>query len=494
MEKFIRITRMDNVAVATQSIPAGETVSVEHMTVTAKSEIPFGHKIALFDIKKDENVIKYGYPIGHAMEDISAGDHVHIHNIKTNLTGTLQYAYKPLKHLQAEKAPETFEGFIRKNGKVGIRNEIWIIPTVGCINKTAEIVAHAANEKFRDMCDGFFAYTHPYGCSQMGDDQSYTQKILAGLADHPNAAGVLIIGLGCENNNIDVFKKHLKDLDEARIKFLVTQNSEDEVGDALKLLLPLAENAQRQKRQTVSADKLIIGFKCGGSDAFSGITANPLCGRITDSITSCGGSAILTEVPEMFGAETILMERCRDEKVFDKAVSMINGFKDYYLQHHQAVYENPSPGNKAGGITTLEEKSLGCIQKGGDAIITDVLDYGSQCEEAGLNLLTGPGNDMVSCTNMTAAGALMILFTTGRGTPFGAPVPTVKISSNSQLIRKKAEWIDYDAGEILSGMSFDAAMGELYKLMLEIADGRRKTKNEINGYREIAIFKNGVTL
>jgi altronate hydrolase len=493
MGKFIRITRMDNVAVATQSIPAGETVSVEHITVTAKSEIPFGHKIALFDIKKDENVIKYGCPIGHAKEDISAGTHVHTHNLRTNLEGKFSYAYKPAKPERTEPTHKTFQGYIRKSGKVGIRNEIWIIPTVGCVNKTVEHIAQAANERFGGMCDGFFAYTHPYGCSQMGDDQSYTQKILAGLADHPNAAGVLIIGLGCENNNIDVFKKHLKDLDEARIKFLVTQNSEDEVGDALKLLLPLAENAQRQKRQTVSADKLIIGFKCGGSDAFSGITANPLCGRITDRVTAGGGRAILTEAPEMFGAEAILMAKSLNEQVFNATVSMINGFKDYYLRHHQVVYENPSPGNKAGGITTLEEKSLGCIQKGGNAVVTDVLEYGSRCVTAGLNLLTGPGNDMVSCTNITAAGAHIILFTTGRGTPFGAPVPTIKISSNSELFERKRDWIDYNAGKILSGTSFETAADELLEFVLDVASGSR-TKNEQNNYREIAIFKDGVTL
>ncbi|MFO7161219.1 MAG: altronate dehydratase family protein [[Clostridium] cellulosi] len=498
MEKLIRITPKDDVAVCTQELEAGEKVTIGGTTVTALEKIPFGHKIALRGIKKGENVIKYGFPIGHATEDIKAGSHIHSHNLQTNLEGTLEYKYKPRaaaeEPTKCELAGKTFLGYRRKNGKVGIRNEIWIIPTVGCVNKSAELIAKAANERFAGMCDGIFAYTHPYGCSQLGDDQLYTQHILAGLVEHPNATGVLVLGLGCENNNIDVFKKFIHNIDEDRIKFLSTQDVEDEVEAALKLIRPLAERASAEKRVEIPVEELVIGFKCGGSDAFSGITANPLCGRITDRITSCGGRAILTEVPEMFGAETILMGRSLDEKVFNRVVSMVNGFKEYYQRHNQVVYENPSPGNKAGGITTLEEKSLGCIQKGGSAVVTDVLEYGERCVTKGLNLLTGPGNDMVSCTNMAAAGAHMILFTTGRGTPFGPPVPTIKISTNTGLFEKKPQWIDYNAGKILTGTSFEEAADELFSLILDTASGKYKTKNEKNGYREIAIFKDGVTL
>ncbi|CDZ23703.1 Altronate dehydratase [[Clostridium] cellulosi] len=498
MEKLIRITPKDDVAVCTQEMEAGEKVTIGGTTVTALEKIPFGHKIALRDIKKSENIIKYGFPIGHATEDIKAGSHIHSHNLQTNLEGTLEYKYKPRaaaeEPTKCELAGKTFLGYRRKNGKVGIRNEIWIIPTVGCVNKSAELIAKAANERFAGMCDGIFAYTHPYGCSQLGDDQLYTQHILAGLVEHPNATGVLVLGLGCENNNIDVFKKFIHNIDEDRIKFLSTQDVEDEVEAALKLIRPLAERASAEKRVEIPVEELVIGFKCGGSDAFSGITANPLCGRITDRITSCGGRAILTEVPEMFGAETILMGRSLDEKVFNRVVSMVNGFKEYYQRHNQVVYENPSPGNKAGGITTLEEKSLGCIQKGGSAVVTDVLEYGERCVTKGLNLLTGPGNDMVSCTNMAAAGAHMILFTTGRGTPFGPPVPTIKISTNTGLFEKKPQWIDYNAGKILTGTSFEEAADELFSLILDTASGKYKTKNEKNGYREIAIFKDGVTL
>ncbi|NLC52617.1 MAG: altronate dehydratase [Firmicutes bacterium] len=477
MKKFIRISPRDNVAVA----------------IEATTTIPFGHKVALCDIGAGENIVKYGFPIGHATKDIKSGEHIHTHNLKTNLSGVVEYTYNKVHNVYREKPARTFDGYLRKNGKVGIRNEIWIIPTVGCVNRTAELIQKEAGPKFGHLCDGIFAYPHPYGCSQMGADQSYTQKILAGLVNHPNAAGVLVLGLGCENNNIDVFRPFLGRYNEDRVKFLVTQNVTDEIDEALKIIGQLAEAASREKREKVGTDRLIIGLKCGASDAFSGITANPLCGKITDEITAEKGSAILTEVPEMFGAETILMDRATDQDTFYRIVHMINGFKEYYTTHNQVIYENPSPGNKAGGISTLEEKSLGCIQKGGQAEVTAVLDYGDTCSKKGLNLLTGPGNDIVSCTNMTAAGAHMILFTTGRGTPLGAPVPTVKISSNSGLAQRKPAWIDYNAGKILEGMRIEDCAGELLQFIIEVASGR-KTKNEEHGYREIAIFKDGVTL
>jgi altronate hydrolase len=477
MENFIRISPKDNVAVAVEATPI----------------IPFGHKAALCDIRAGEDIIKYGFPIGHATSDIKAGDHIHTHNLKTNLCGVVEYAYKKNRYVYSKKPAATFDGYLRKDGKVGIRNEIWIIPTVGCVNKTAELIQREAQRQFGHLCDGVFAYTHPYGCSQMGEDQGYTQKILAGLVNHPNAAGVLVLGLGCENNNIDVFRPLLGPYDEARVKFLVAQDAADELEEAVEIIGRLASSAALEKRQQAAIDQLIIGLKCGASDAFSGITANPLCGKVTDEITAQNGSVILTEVPEMFGAETILMERAADADTFYRIVNMINGFKEYYTAHNQVIYENPSPGNKAGGISTLEEKSLGCIQKGGRAEVTAVLNYGDTCQKNGLNLLTGPGNDIVSCTNMTAAGAHMILFTTGRGTPLGAPVPTVKIASNSGLAERKPAWIDYNAGKILKGMPMEESARELFEFVLKVASGE-KTKNEEHGYREIAIFKDGVIL
>jgi len=449
-----------------------------------------GHKIALTDIKKGENVIKYGYPIGHATEDIKAGEHVHTHNIKTNLSGVLEYKYEPQRNEIPKTEKRTFMGYRRKNGRVGIRNEIWIVNTVGCVNKTSELLAREANRLYGDMCDGIFNFVHPFGCSQLGDDQMTTQLVLKGLVNHPNAAGVLVLGLGCENNNIPLFKTVLGDVDEERVKFMSTQEHDDEIGEGLRLIASLADYAKKQKREECDASELVIGLKCGGSDGFSGLTANPLIGRFSDKLIGAGGSTILTEVPEMFGAETILMNRCIDETVFNKTVALINDFKDYFTSHNQVVYENPSPGNKKGGITTLEDKSLGCVQKSGDADVVDVIQIGSSVEKQGLNLLTGPGNDIVAVTNLTASGCHMILFSTGRGTPVGAPVPTVKLATNSDLANRKPHWIDFNAGEIINGADLT---DELFDYVLEVASGKQ-TNNEKNGYREISIFKDGVVL
>lgn len=480
MSKFHKINEADNTAVALEDIKKGYCEN----GLTALQDIPFGHKILLKDLKKGDNVIKYGYPIGHITADTPAGSYIHEHNIKTNLSEKYAYSFSGDNDYKVTETDLTFNGYIRQNGDAATRNEIWIIPTVGCVNKTVQRLESLA----QDLCsnvDGIFSFTHPYGCSQMGDDQEYTRKALAGLINHPNAGGVLVVSLGCENTNIDVLKGYLGDIDTNRVKFLVTQNSKDEIEEGLEIIKELCRYAEQFKRQPVPISKLKIGFKCGGSDALSGITANALCGKITDKITSVGGSCILTEVPEMFGAEQILMNRAQNKNVFNKIVSMINSYKDYFEEHNQVCYENPSPGNHQGGITTLEEKSLGCVQKGGFAVVTDVLDYYEKCKCSGLSLLKGPGNDIVSTTNLTCAGAVMILFTTGRGTPLGTPVPTVKISSNSKLADKKTNWIDFDA-EKTSG-------DELLSKIISIASGE-KTKNEINGYREIAIFKDGVVL
>lgn len=461
----------------------------DNVAVQLEGELS-GHKVALRDINKGENIIKYGYPIGYAICDIKQGEHIHTHNIKTNLSGVLKYEYKPKEYEIPKTAQRTFMGYRRKDGKVGIRNEIWIVNTVGCVNKTSEILAREANRLYGDMCDGIYNFVHPFGCSQLGDDQKMTQLILKGLVNHPNAAGVLVLGLGCENNNIPLFKTILGDVDTDRVKFMSTQEYNDEIDEGLRLIAELADYVKLQKREECNASELVVGLKCGGSDGFSGLTANPLIGRFSDKLIGAGGSTILTEVPEMFGAETILMNRCTDENVFNKTVALINDFKDYFTNHNQVVYENPSPGNKKGGITTLEDKSLGCVQKSGSADVVDVLEIGKGVEKQGLNLLTGPGNDIVAVTNLTASGCHMILFSTGRGTPVGAPVPTVKISTNSDLAQRKPHWIDFNAGEIINGADLT---DELFDYVLEVAGGK-KTNNEKNGYREISIFKDGVVL
>lgn len=498
--KLLKIDASDTVAVALEDIAAGEILKNGHVVLTAKEAIDRGHKIALTNIRENEDIIKYGFPIGHATRNISAGEYIHTHNIKTNLKGLEQYTYMPaLNKIDAMKpadhtVPQEFMGHVREDGQIGIRNEIWIVNTVGCVNKTSENLAKEAGIRLTGRTDGIFAYTHPYGCSQLGEDHKTTQKILAGLVRHPNAAGVLVLGLGCENNNIDEFKKVLGDYNPQRVKFLACQDVEDEMEEGLKVLDELAVYAQRFTRQPCPVSKLVIGLKCGGSDAFSGITANPLLGVFSDMLTARGGTGILTEVPEMFGAETILMDRCINEDIFNKTVRLINEFKEYYVRHDQEIYENPSPGNKKGGISTLEEKSLGCTQKGGTESVVDVLDYGEQVTTAGLNLLKGPGNDIVACTALTAAGAHMILFTTGRGTPLGGPVPTIKISTNTELYERKGNWIDFDAGRLLTGKSLEDVKQELFDFVLKTASGEIRTKNEKNGYREIAIFKDGVTL
>jgi len=441
-----------------------------------------GHKYAARDIKSGENIIKYGQPIGHATCDIKEGEHVHVHNVKTNLSGKLEYTYTPAFFADEKiNSDLTFMGYIREDGSVGIRNDIWIVNTVGCVNKSAEMIARKTGAKY---------FPHPFGCSQLGGDHETTQKILKGLVNHPNAGGVLVLGLGCENNNIGEFKKVLGEVNENRVKFLNAQDVNDEIEEGIKLIEKLKKYAETFKRTPVNISELKVGLKCGGSDGYSGITANPLVGRFCDFLTAAGGCAVLTEVPEMFGAEHLLMNRCIDEATFNKTVGMINSFKDYFTRYNQVIYENPSPGNKEGGITTLEEKSLGCIQKGGLSPVVDVLDYGDTLTKNGLSLLNGPGNDMVAITNLMASGVHLILFTTGRGTPLGTGVPTVKIATNNGIFKKKPNWMDFDASLVLSG---NPMTEELIKFVIDIANGC-KTLNEKNGYEEISIFKDGVTL
>lgn len=512
---YFKIHEADNVAIALEQLAPGSEIQFTGGSCTAAETIPRGHKVALADLEPGQDVVKYGYPIGRATKRIPAGSWVHSHNMSTNLEGTLEYEYRPSCSVRtgeagtpgtavpAEAAPParparapaepTFKGYRRKNGAVGVRNEIWIIPTVSCANHTADVLAKLASVDFGDVCDGIFAFPHNSGCSQLGDDHRMTQKLLAAIAKHPNAGGVLLVSLGCENNNIHEFLPVLGDYDRDRFRVLITQEAGDEIGTGLELLRELAEIVKRDKRVRVPVSELKIAFKCGGSDSLSGVTANPLCGTVADRITSLGGSAVLTEVPEMFGAETILMNRADSRETFEKVVNLINSFKQYYLDYGQPVYENPSPGNKEGGITTLEEKSLGCVQKGGHAVVSDTLDYGEQIRRPGLNLMTGPGNDNVSITDLVASGAQILLFTTGRGNPLGTAIPCIKLSSNTALYERKRHWIDFNAGTIVDGDSLEKLSEKLWKLVLEVASGK-KTRSEINGFREIMLFKNGVLL
>jgi altronate hydrolase len=491
--KLIQIHPDDNVAVALADIKKGEALVVAGISLTAVEDVARGHKIALRDISEGQPVVKYGNPIGIAKESIKQGQWVHVHNVKTGLSEKAAYEYKHMVYPKPDVKPRTFMGYRREDGRAAIRNELWIIPTVGCVNSVARVLVRDNQHLVKGSIDGLHTFVHPYGCSQMGQDHEQTRKLLAALVRHPNAGGVLVLSLGCENLTQDQFKAELGEWDDRRVKFLVCQDVEDEYEEGAKLLAELAEYAGSFKREELPASELVVGMKCGGSDGLSGITANPTVGRFSDRLVALGGSTVLTEVPEMFGAENILFSRCEDSAVFDKAVSMVNNFKKYFVSHGQVVYENPSPGNKAGGITTLEDKSCGCVQKGGSAQIVDVLEYAEPVTKKGLNLLSGPGNDLVSATDLTAAGANLILFTTGRGTPFGAPVPTVKISTNTALYEKKGGWIDFNAGSVADGEPLDAAGDRLLDFVLEIASGKR-THSEDRDAREIAIFKDGVTL
>ena len=493
MANFIKINENDNVAVALDVIPENTTVNVAGSDVTTTMEIPAGHKFALEDMPEATPVIKYGFRIGNTTATVKKGEWIHTHNLKTGLGDLLEYSYEP--DFAEEKFTEdvTFMGYNRKNGKVGVRNEIWIIPTVGCVNNVASKIADLSKDLVCENIESVCAFPHPYGCSQMGDDQEHTRQILANLINHPNAGGVLVLGLGCENSNIDVLKGYMGEIDTDRVKFLVSQESDDEIAEGVEIVKELAKYAAQFKREPISVSKLVIGMKCGGSDGFSGITANPTVGRFSDILISKKGTTILTEVPEMFGAETILMNRCVNEKLFNKTVDLINDFKNYFKSHNQTIYENPSPGNKKGGISTLEDKSLGCTQKSGNAIVKGVLAYGEIVSTPGLNLLSAPGNDLVAATALAASGAHIVLFTTGRGTPFACPVPTMKISSNSRLAGKKENWIDFNAGVVAEGEDLDTAGQRLFDEVVAVASGK-EVKSEKAGFHDMAIFKQGVTL
>lgn len=488
-KKTIIINVADNVAVALTDLKKGE----KYEGVTLAEDITKGHKFALRPIKKGENIIKYGTPIAHATEDISVGEHVHTHNVKTNLNENLEYTYNKVDCTLPAGKMRQVNVYRRANGDVGIRNELWVLPTVGCVNGQAKEIVETFKAQYgEDGFDGIFTFTHPYGCSQLGDDHERTKFMLQKMVKHPNAGGVLVLGLGCENNQMDAFRAGLGEIDTDRIKFLVCQDVEDEIGTGVELCRQIAEVIKKDKRQLTDISCLKVGLKCGGSDGLSGITANPLVGLFSDYIVSVGGTSVLSEVPEMFGAEQLLMNRCKDKATFEKTVKLINDFKDYFRANGQPVGENPSPGNKAGGITTLEDKSCGCTQKSGSGPITDVVFDDGLVTEKGLNLLNGPGNDMCAVTNLGAAGCHLVLFTTGRGTPFGGFIPTLKIATNSELAAKKPNWIDFNAGAVLES-DFPTQLEALIELIVEVAGGKQ-TKNEINNTKEIAIFKTGVTL
>jgi len=489
-----RIDPQDDVATALRPLTAGDVVTVGDAQIILVTDIAKGHKLALHPIAEGTAVRKYGWPIGIATAAIGPGEHVHSHNVKTGLDAELDYQYQP-EPPSASAAGElpTFQGYRRADGRVGTRNEIWVLCTVGCVANTARLIAEEGNHRFAGRVDGVHAFPHPFGCSQLGDDLDHTRSVLAALAQHPNAGGVLLVGLGCESNQLDRLLQDMPGRDAARLRAFAAQKVGDELEEGLAAVEALVAIAEGDHREACPLSDLVLGLKCGGSDGFSGLTANPLLGRVTDRLMAGGGTAVLTEIPEIFGAEELLMRRAASRQVFDDMVGVVNGFKRYFLNHGQPVHENPSPGNKAGGITTLEEKSLGAVQKGGRATVTQVMPYGGRVRGPGLALLEAPGNDAVSCTALVAAGATLLLFTTGRGTPLGFPVPTLKIATNSDLASRKPRWIDFDAGTVLGAGGMEAATDRLLDLIAVTASGV-PARNETNGEREIALWKSGVTL
>ena len=493
---YLKINPADNVAVAISPLHAGEMIQLDGQNILLQTDVPAGHKETLKDFKEGDNVIKYGYPIGHVNRDVPQGCWICEKDIRTNLAGLLDYTYNPVTvSLDIPDEHLTFKGYRRRNGDVGIRNEIWIVPTVGCVNGIVSQLAEGLRRETNggEGVDAIMAFPHNYGCSQLGEDHENTKKILRDMVLHPNAGAVLVVGLGCENNQPDIFREFIGPYDEDRIKFMVAQKVEDEYEEGMKILRELYAKCREDKREDIPLSELRVGLKCGGSDGFSGITANPLLGMFSDFLIAQGGTSVLTEVPEMFGAETILMNRCKTPELFGQTVRLINDFKAYFLSHGEPVGENPSPGNKAGGISTLEEKALGCTQKCGKSYVSGVMAYGERLQGKGLNLLSAPGNDLVAATALASCGCHLVLFTTGRGTPFGTYVPTMKISTNSDLAKRKPGWIDFNAGVIVENEPMEVTCRRFIEYVVKVASGEY-VNNEKKGYREIAIFKNGVTL
>lgn len=497
MKSFIRINHVDNVVVALEPLNKGTVIDVDGELITLVTDIPSGHKCALKNFDEGENIVKYGFPIGHARHSIRQGSLLDHNDIATNLSGTLNYsnihpsfADTPLLRRAGEGL---FFGYARPDGQVGIRNEVWVIPTVGCVNGIAKQIVERTKKE--TGVDDIFYFTHTYGCSQLSEDHENTKKILRGMVHHPNAGAILVIGLGCENNQPRVFEEFCGEYDRERVRFMVCQDIDgDEVEYGVEQLKELVAIAQKTVRTPQPLSKLRVGLKCGGSDGFSGITANPLLGAFSDFLCEQqGGTTVLTEVPEMFGAETILMERSESEEVLQQTIALINNFKDYFLSHGEPCGENPSPGNKAGGISTLEEKALGCTQKSGNSIVRGVMEYGDLLQKNGLNLLSAPGNDLVASTALAAAGCQMVLFTTGRGTPFGSFVPTLKVSTNTDLSQRKPKWIDFNAGVLIEDQDMSTTLSAFIDKVLNVANGE-PTCNECADIHEISIFKNGVTL
>lgn len=496
----IKLYPQDTVALATSELKKGQTVTVDGETITLLDDIPNAHKIALKDFETGEAVRKYDNIIGYASKPIKKGEWIHSHNEVTGLGKSKEYTYdfNPISIFPGE-SDKTFMGYDRADGGAGIRNHLAIISTVFCANGPLRKLARMAEAKYpaTENFDGIIAFDQEFGCSQTGKDLVTTCKIIAGIAKNANFGGVLLVSNGCEMAIPSVLEQYMGDYDKKRIRTLTLQEVEDEFTAGMELIDEIMEEMKDDKRTPININRLHIAMNCGGSDGYSGITANTLLGTLCDTLVKEGAIMNMTEVPEMMGAEHILMNRAADKSIFDDIVKMMYDYDAYFARYGEKAADNPTQGNKAGGLTTLEEKSLGCIQKGGHCAVMEVLEYGERATKNGFVLVSGPGNDLAGVSGQIAAGAVLTIFTTGRGTPCGFAGPTFRLASNTALATRKSNWIDYDAGRLLTAKTpeeVEALNKELYDAIMATVNGQYRTRTEENGYYILGALKDGVTL
>lgn len=483
---FVRLDRTDSVVVATRYLEAGSMVE----DVMTNTRIPSGHKVATRNLAPGDPVRKYAQIIGYANQPIDPGDHVHTHNIEfRNTSVDYEFAtdHRPMK---PATSVDTFMGYHRDSGRVGTRNYIAVLTTVNCSATAARMISnHFTPDKLAEFpnVDGVAAFVHGTGCgmADSGDGFEALQRVMWGFAKHPNHAAVLMVGLGCEMNQIDWLLdayglKQSPTFQTMNIQNVAGLRRTVEMGiSKINQMLPIANEAGRSE---ASASELMVALQCGGSDAWSGVTANPALGHACDLLVAQGGTGVLAETPEIYGAEHLLTRRALSRATGEKLIGLIDWWQDYTARNHSSMDNNPSPGNKQGGLTTILEKSLGAAAKGGTTPLTGVFKYAEPITAKGFTFMDSPGYDPASVTGQIAAGCNLVCFTTGRGSAFGSkPAPTLKIATNSELAARMPEDMDVDAGDILTkGASVEEKGQEIYRRLLQVASGAR-TKSEAQG-------------
>ena len=489
----IRIHPHDDVVIARAQLVGGTRIESERITVAGL--VPPGHKIATRAIAAGEPVRRYDQIIGIARQAIAPGQHVHTHNLEFSSFARDYAAASGARATEYENEPASFDGIVRADGRVATRNYIGILTSVNCSATVARAIADhfrrdtnpRALERFPNV-DGVIALTHGAGCATASDGEplQVLRRTLGGYARHPNFASVMVVGLGCETNQIGGMLEQESLATGAQLhafNIQETGGTKKTVAHGIELVEWLLEDANKAKRRPVPASHIMVGLQCGGSDGYSGISANPALGAAVDRLVRHGGTAILSETPEIYGGEHLLTRRAVSTAVADKLIARIRWWERYCERNDAEMDNNPSAGNKAGGLTTILEKSLGAIAKSGTTNLTDVFEYAQPVTTKGLVFMDTPGYDPVSATGQVAGGANLICFTTGRGSAYGcAPSPSLKLSTNTALWLKQEDDIDINCGDVIDGTSSIDAMGErIFRLMLETASGR-KTKSEVHGY------------